>query len=402
MTDFLRDLGAGLRIAAGGMSSEVYQAQNAQDEAALKRQDAQRLAMREQRDAKAAALLHAVQSMSISQDDYRKGMAAIGMEPMVGAGPNQTALTAQQQAATNKSLEEDRVAQLAAARKAEEQSGYLRRGLSGVNALGAAVGTSVPDASGKMVPITAADVQMAGEDINLNFGDTKMVEQQAARFAQQKPEPESEFIRAVKLKHGSLDTPGAKADIAAWVARKKAPAASGAGSTPKLGSMNQFWARQAKELAPITKSQETGRELEGLIASGDPNATPQIQKLLTDYVGHMRMTNHLYADNKSFGNMYQRTANAISRFASGDYSTENKKLILDLVKKMDSTVFEPARKNVVAKNTKRLKALGLSDELAKDMADDPNAYAGIEMNPPSEGTQSGAVSEVDQSNPLLR
>jgi hypothetical protein len=156
-----------------------------------------------------------------------------------------------------------------------------------------------------------------------------------------------------------------------------APSHAGGPRTPTLGNINSFLSRQAKELAPITKAQETTQELRGLLATDNPAATPQIQKLLTDYVGHIRMTNHLYADNKSFGGVYKRLQNAVNRWFEGDYSPHNKELIRNMVNEMDKTVFEPARKSIVGKNKRVLEKLKIDASIAEE----PNPYGSADTAP---------------------
>ena len=152
---------------------------------------------------------------------------------------------------------------------------------------------------------------------------------------------------------------------------EKPDGGSSSGKTPTLGNINAALRRQDAELAPITKAQSVKREIEGLISSGSPAATPQIQALLTHYMNVSRATNQQYGDNKSFGNIYDRTANAVSRFLAGDQSDANKQMVLKMLRDMDETVLNPARQNIVKRHKKVFEIMGVDPELANN----ENPYA---------------------------
>ena len=137
-----------------------------------------------------------------------------------------------------------------------------------------------------------------------------------------------------------------------------------AGKGPNMGNYNQFTAQEERMLKPIEDGTRQGQEIRGLIASNDPAAMAQVQKILTQYIQQGRMTNQLYGDNKSFGIVYERAANAISRFATGDYSDQNKKYILNMLNSMDNKVFKPAYDRLIKLNRDRLTKMGGDPSIA--------------------------------------
>jgi len=144
-----------------------------------------------------------------------------------------------------------------------------------------------------------------------------------------------------------------------------APPGGAGGGAGNLGHLNAFMARETKDLAPITDGQMKSAKIIALLDSGNAVATPQVQQALSDLYSHLRATTQIYADNKSFGNVEQRLANSINRFLSGKYSSDDKKMIRDLVTEMNDKVFAPARGNVVKNYKKQAKAFGYDPDVAE-------------------------------------
>lgn len=84
-------LGDSLRMAAGGLDEGVYQTQIKQDELAQKTRQAQLVAHGEKRDALKKQYDLARESGALTEENYRKAVAAIGAEPTIGLGLNQAA-----------------------------------------------------------------------------------------------------------------------------------------------------------------------------------------------------------------------------------------------------------------------------------------------------------------------
>lgn len=150
-------------------------------------------------------------------------------------------------------------------------------------------------------------------------------------------------------------------------------ARAAAGSSTSVAHLNPLMARMERDIKPLNDAQLVGNEIRSLFDSGQAVATAQVQQLLTQYLGKARMTNKLYADNKSFGNFEQRLVNMVSRFASGKYSDDDRKQVLNMVDSMDKTFFSPARKNVETKYQKQLKLMGGDPSFA----DTSNIYGGL-------------------------
>lgn len=139
-----------------------------------------------------------------------------------------------------------------------------------------------------------------------------------------------------------------RADAATAQAAASGKRASNAGqATP--GNINTALTRMSKEMGPIDEAQRQTSEIRGLIATANAASTPQIQRILSNYMNAGRTTNQLYVSNANFGNMYERGANALSRLTQGDYSDANKQQVLDMVNQMDSSVFAPARAKLNSK-----------------------------------------------------
>lgn len=145
-----------------------------------------------------------------------------------------------------------------------------------------------------------------------------------------------------------------------------------AGKVATAGNMNQFASRETAELKPINLAQQQSQEIRGMLATDDPAASPQIQKLLTQYLQSGRQTNLTLLQNKGFGTYPERLQNTIAKLFKGQYSDVNKAQILELLDKMDKTVFDPARAKVVGKFKKQAKAEGIDPTFAED----PNAFQG--------------------------
>jgi len=167
--------------------------------------------------------------------------------------------------------------------------------------------------------------------------------------------------------------------------RKVVGPAGGAGGSGagNLGHLNAFKARETKDLAPVTDAQMKTAKIRALLQSGNAVGTAQVQQALSDLYTHLRATNQIYADNKNFGNIEQRFAGALNRFISGKYSSDDRKMIIDLVSEMDSKVFSPARKSIVDRYKKQAKTFGYDP----DVADESDAYApAAPTAPASSGT----------------
>ena len=159
---------------------------------------------------------------------------------------------------------------------------------------------------------------------------------------------------------------------------KQIPSSVVVGMKPNLGNINAALRRQDKELDPITKNQAARAQIEGLIGSASPATLPQIKAVLTNYLNTARVTNKQYGDQTSFGNIYQRSVNSLDRFINGDLTDANKQMILKMVRDMDSSVFEPARKNIVSRHKNVFEKLGVDPSLA----DNENPYASNVASPP--------------------
>lgn len=132
-------------------------------------------------------------------------------------------------------------------------------------------------------------------------------------------------------------------------------------------AVNTFVSQFRSDLAPVQKGLRQGQEILSLLSSGSPASTAQIQKALTDYVSTARTTNRTYADNKNFGNFYERPINALSRFFTGELTDANKAMIAQLVKKMDSGVYQPMRKKIMSAYSARAKSQGINSSIVDDM-----------------------------------
>jgi len=152
-------------------------------------------------------------------------------------------------------------------------------------------------------------------------------------------------------------------------AGSKVGGAGGHGAS--AGNMNRLREDEMRDMKPIDEAQRQSEELRGLIATGNPASTPQIQRLMTNYMNAGRITNQLYSANKGFGNLYERTTNALNKFISGKYSAEDKKMLLSLVNEMDKSVFDPSRKHVIDYYKKQAKLEGVDESIAER----PNSFA---------------------------
>ena len=166
-----------------------------------------------------------------------------------------------------------------------------------------------------------------------------------------------------------------------------------AGKGASAGNMNQFASRETAELKPINLAQQQSQEIRGMLATDDPAASPQIQKLLTQYLQSGRQTNLTLLQNKGFGTYPERLQNTIAKLFKGQYSDVNKAQILELLDKMDKTVFDPARAKVVGKFKKQAKAEGIDPTFAED----PNAFQGDE--PAVGGDQDSEAVAWAKANP---
>lgn len=193
---FLDDLSQGLRGAAGVLNPTI-QAQNAQqDFYTRQQQDAQRQAMIEQ-------TIRGIENGSI---DAGQGQAIL---ERLGYGGGQVGLS--QATKSGMALEEDRKLQAIKTQRleqqqaaAEERAGLLRQGLGGVDVLRQSIGVKVPDATGKLLPITEEQVQTAGRDLVSRFGDTKLLEKQAEQYTPQTPQ-QKEALDARRSAQESLN-----------------------------------------------------------------------------------------------------------------------------------------------------------------------------------------------------
>lgn len=169
------------------------------------------------------------------------------------------------------------------------------------------------------------------------------------------------------------------------------PSAAGGGTgSGNLGHLNTFLARETKDLAPITDAQKKSSVVLALLDSGNAVSTAQVQQALSDMYTHLRATNHIYADNKNFGNVYQRMTNALNRFASGKYSSDDTKMIKDMITQMNDKVFAPARGNVIKNYKKQAKTFGYDPAVA----DQQDAYGGAPDASPAIPAAAGAGSGI--------
>ncbi len=161
------------------------------------------------------------------------------------------------------------------------------------------------------------------------------------------------------------------------------------GKINALAHINPIWAMESKALSPIDQSEANIEKIISLLNSGSPVASNQVQLLMNEVFSKQRLTNHIYNTNKSFGDVYDRTANTVARWASGNYTDVNEKMIKDLLTEMRSKVLEPARKHVVDLYRDRFKKMGVDPSFA----DNPNPYTeGIPNSPvtPDAGAEADA------------
>jgi len=178
------------------------------------------------------------------------------------------------------------------------------------------------------------------------------------------------------------------ADAATTNANSSKTRASNAGQASP-GNMNSALNRQMREMAPIDEAQRQSGEIRGLIATASPASTPQIQRILSNYMNAGRTTNQLYVSNANFGDMYERGANALSRMTQGDYSDVNKEIVLDMINKMENTVFAPARAKLNAKY--RMQAQHM--KMNPDAFDAPNSF-GEDQTPKTSSKQKMSTEDL--------
>lgn len=168
-----------------------------------------------------------------------------------------------------------------------------------------------------------------------------------------------------------------RADAATAQAAASGKRASYVGqATP--GNINTALTRMSREMGPIDEAQRQTSEIRGLIATANAASTPQIQRILSNYMNAGRTTNQLFVSNANFGNMYERGANALSRLTQGDYSDANKQQVLDMVNQMDSSVFAPARAKLNSKYRMQAEHMRINP----DVFDNQNIF-GESKAPPS-------------------
>jgi hypothetical protein len=185
----------------------------------------------------------------------------------------------------------------------------------------------------------------------------------------------------LKLAGGRLQ----QGDTRLEIEQQRANQAASGGKAPTAGNMNEFAARETKEMTPVTLAQQQSQQLRGLIATADPASTAKIQQLYTMYLQSGRNTNEQYKANKNFGSMYDRGINAITKMVTGDYTETNKQQLMNVLDAMDKNVFDVARKNINAKYAKQAKAM----KIDPSFADNPNAY----VDDTSGGSATGGLPE---------
>lgn len=155
---------------------------------------------------------------------------------------------------------------------------------------------------------------------------------------------------------------------------------------------SQIRKEQDSKLKPIDEIQQKVTKAKSLLVEGTPASDVQLQMALTDVFDKTRATNMLFASNRNFGSVAGRVEGLIGRAFTGQYTTEQRRQIRDMLDSMESGVLKPSRDKI----TSHYGDLAEKRGVRRSLVEAPDFYGSKGSETPSPASpKSDANAEAD-------
>lgn len=128
---------------------------------------------------------------------------------------------------------------------------------------------------------------------------------------------------------------------------------------------NTIRLEQNKKLKPLDDVQEKITKAKALLAESTPASDVQLQTALTDVFDKTRATNLLFKSNQNFGSVAGRISGFVGRAFTGQYTSEQRRQIGEMLNAVESGVIQPSRKSITDYYSKQAERSGVRKELVE-------------------------------------